>query len=120
MRKKIILDTNFLLSFEKIRIFSELERICHFPYDICVLDKSLKELENKKGEKLARQLIKEKSIKIIETPSGQYVDDILAGIDDKDTIIATRDKNLRKRLKTQVITIRQEKYLILEERKNVL
>ncbi|MBU1204060.1 MAG: hypothetical protein KKG60_03265 [Nanoarchaeota archaeon] len=120
MKKKIILDTNFLLSFGKVRIFSELERICHFQYGVYVLDKSFEELKNKKGEKLAKELIKKKNIKIIKTKKEEYVDDILAEIRDKKTIIATNDKDLKRRLQTPIITIRQKKHLMLEERKNVL
>lgn len=117
MQKRIILDTNFLLSFEKVRIFSEIDRICHFPYKLCILDKTLEELKGKKGEKLAKSLIKSKNISIIKTSSEKYVDDILTEIKDKDVIIATNDKDLKKRVSTPIITMRQSKYLILQERR---
>jgi rRNA-processing protein FCF1 len=120
MLRRVILDTNFLLSFEKVRIFSELDRICNFPYEVCILDRSLEELKGKKGEKLARDIIKKKNIKVIRTKGEGDVDDLLAKMEDKGVIVATRDKALKKRLKTPIITIRQDKYLILKEAKNVL
>ena len=46
--RNIILDTNFLmipLQF-KVDIFSEIERICNFKYELLVPEASVKELEN--------------------------------------------------------------------------
>ena len=70
--KQIILDTNFLLvPFTlKIDIFTEIERIIHEPYEICIINKTIDELnsiiENQKGKHkesagLALQLIKKKT-----------------------------------------------------------
>ena len=44
--KKIILDTNFLLipAQFNVDIFSEIERICDFQYQLCIVDKTLSEL----------------------------------------------------------------------------
>ena len=44
---KIILDTNFLMipSMFKVDIFSEIERICDFKYELCIVDKTLDEKE---------------------------------------------------------------------------
>ncbi|MBU4501874.1 MAG: twitching motility protein PilT [Nanoarchaeota archaeon] len=119
--KKIVLDTNFLLAIGQfhIDIFSELERICDFPYNIYVLNKTIDELNKIKNDsrkkvdresaKLALQLM-EGRVEILEE-EGEYVDDILVRISDKDTIIATQDKELKKRLKGRLITIKQKKYL---------
>jgi len=108
--KKVILDTNFLLTAIKFKIdiFSQLQE-----YDIYILDKTLKELENKKDEKLAKELIKKYNVKIIKTDSDKYVDDLL--LEFNDYIIATQDKALKEKLKKakiSTISLRQKKYLV--------
>lgn len=113
----IVLDTNIILDSIKFKIdlSAELNRICSFPYKIAVLDKTLKELENKKNSRLALRLIDKKNIEIIKTQEG-YVDDILFSLNDK-YIIATNDQELKRRLRKEnkkIITIRQKKYLINE------
>jgi len=115
--KTIILDTNFLLIpyNYKIDIFSEIERICHFKYQLKIIDKTLDELKKLKGEKFTLNLIKQKNIKVIKTKTTNYVDNILK--ESKD-IIATHDKLLIKQIKNKpLIILRQKKYL---ELKNVL
>lgn len=122
--KRIILDTNFLLAIGQFRIdiFSELERICDFPYSVYVLDKTVDELnkilitpgkKDKSAAKLALEIIKDR-IEIIKTGEG-YVDDILVKIADNETIIATQDRELKKRIKTRIITIKQKKYLAFQK-----
>lgn len=114
----IVLDTDFLLSSIefKVDIFTELKRICNFPYQIAILDKTLEELENKKNSKLALSLIKSKNLNIITTKRDKIVDDLL--LEQKNIIVATQDKELKEKLKKRklpVITIRQKKYLIMEQ-----
>jgi rRNA-processing protein FCF1 len=124
--QKIILDTNFLLipvQF-KVDIFSEIQRICDFNYKIMVLDTSMKELENllnEKGKtknqvKLTLELIKHKKVEILATEGELFADDMLVELaKEGDTIVATQDRELIKRLrcvKSKVITLRQKKYLI--------
>jgi len=119
MMKRVILDTNFLLAIGQfgIDVFSELERICDFPYKVCILDKTIDELnkvaksggKEKSASKLALSIIKEKA-EIIKTGDG-YVDDILVQLADEDNIIATQDKGLKDRIKARIITIKQKKYL---------
>ncbi len=122
--KKILLDTNVLLipyQFN-IDIFSEINRICQFKYKLYVLDKIIDELKsiqkdkrqklkNKNAAKLALQLIKAKKINIIKTKKDKPVDDLIAAL--KGYIIATQDINLKKRLKTKIITLRAKKKLII-------
>lgn len=119
--KKILIDTNFLMIPEqfKIDIFKEIDRIIDEKYQIIVVDKTVEELEklikgNKEKEKraarIALQLIKKYKIKVINT-QGDNVDDIIVKLKDNDTIVATQDKELRKRLKGDVIVLRQKKYL---------
>jgi rRNA-processing protein FCF1 len=123
--KKIILDTNFLLIPAQFRvdIFSEIERIADFNYDLCVLDKTIDELKkimdeqegkNKAAAKLALDLVKIKKLKILKTEEG-YVDDLLQ--EQKEAIIATADQELIRKLKDKgikIIRLRQKKYLKLE------
>jgi rRNA-processing protein FCF1 len=111
----IVLDTNIILDALKFKIdlLEELKRICNFQYEIKILDKTLKELENKPNSKLAFKWLKEKNIKLINTEFG-YVDDLLIQLS-KEYIIATNDKDLKRKLKNHpIITIRQKKYLIMQ------
>ncbi len=114
--KRIILDTNFVLDCAKFRIdmFSELKRICDFPYKVFVLEGSVHELEGiaarDRTANLALALLK--NVEVLKTKG--EVDDILAGLADKDTIVATQDKELKRRIKTGLIIIRQKKYLVLQ------
>lgn len=117
--KKVILDTNILLECvkNKVDIFSLKDIV---DYDICILDKSIEELnkivneqkgKHKEHAKLALQLIKGK-VKVLESVEGK-VDDILVSLSE-DNIIVTQDKELKKRLKGKVIVLKQGKYFSLE------
>lgn len=113
---KIIIDTNILLSKDKIDIFSEISRICDFNYKICILDKTLDELSRKDGSKLALALLKAKNVDIIKTKKDKNVDDLLLELADreKNMIIITQDVKLKRLLKEKdikIITIRQRRYL---------
>lgn len=112
--RTIILDTSFLLDAVqwKVDVFTELERICDFQYHLAILDKTLDELHGKKEEKLIKQIIAKKKVGILQTAEG-YVDDLIAGMQGKDLIIATHDRGLKRRLSCPIISIRQKKYLIL-------
>ncbi|MAG20387.1 hypothetical protein CL618_03065 [archaeon] len=119
--KTILLDTNFLLAIYqfKLDIFQEIQNIADFSYEIQTIDRVIDELntitgKDKKAANYALKIIKEKHLKILKTEKG-HTDDILVKLNNK-AIIATQDKELKKRLKNY-ITIRQKKYLII---KNVL
>ena len=127
--KKIISDTNFLmipLQF-KVDIFSELERICSFNYKLYVFERSLDELNNivekqkgksKNAAQFALKLIKLKDIGVLEA-EGRSVDSIILKNADKDTVVATQDGLLKKKLLEKgvsVIILRQKKYLQLIEK----
>lgn len=114
---KIIFDTNFLIYTlkYKIDVLKELRRICDFNFELCILDKTLGELKkiNKMEARIALSFIH--IFKIINTEKFNInnVDDILVEIAFKDSIIATQDKDLKRRLKKKnvpVIIIRQKKY----------
>jgi len=127
---KIILDTNFIMipSMFKIDIFSEIDRICDFNYDLCVVDKTVDELDKvikeqrgkfKIAARLALIFIKNKGIKIIKTKSDGIVDDIIVELAEKDKmVVATQDKGLRERLKEKgvnLIGMRQKKQLFIDK-----
>ncbi|MEK6934795.1 MAG: hypothetical protein AABW46_02865 [Nanoarchaeota archaeon] len=117
--KNIILDTDFILSSIKckIDINGQLKELLDSNFKISYLDKTLDELKNKKQEKLAKELI-EKFNKI-KTTKNTNVDNLILNIvkKDKSLVVATQDKELKEKLKKgkiAVITIRQQKYLILK------
>ena len=126
--KIILLDTNFLLipyQF-KVDIFTEFDRVCNFNYKLFVLDKSIEELKkiveeqkgkNKDAAKIALKLISIKNIGIIKTKSDKKTDDIILDTAPKDDfIVATQDKDLKRRLITQsiiIIVLRQKKKLAI-------
>jgi len=128
--KEIILDTNFLfIPFQfKVDIFSELAKVMNEPYEVYILEQTINELNNivktQKGKNreyalMALKLIEKKRIKqksLYMFPLSKTVDDILVEISDKNIIIATQDKELKKRLKSrgiQTIILRSKKYLEL-------
>lgn len=124
--KTIILDTNFLLlpAQKKVDIYSEIERIFPEKVEIAVLDRSLEELEQialkgrqkeKLQVKLAKALLKTQNIKIVPCDQEGSVDDLLVDWAKKGYIIATEDQELRHRIKHNLVTLRQGKYLIFKE-----
>ncbi len=127
--KTIILDTNFLVDCLawKVDFFRELDRILPFTYKLAVVDKTVDELEaisttarptEKIGAKLAKQLIAKKRIAVIATDRKGYTDTLILKAANKDTVVATQDQGLKRRLKEKgipVIIIRQKKYLQLHD-----
>jgi|TARA_B100001971_G_C18230044_1_gene563291 rRNA-processing protein FCF1 len=114
---RVILDTNFILAPFKLQIdiFTELERILKFKYEVFVTDGVISELKNIKNMNARGALSLLEDIEIIPTTE-KYVDDALLNIASKNTIICTNDKILIKKLKKKgspVIYIRQKKYLEL-------
>lgn len=127
----IILDTNFLLIPAQfgIDIFSEIEKICHLKYELCIVDKTVDELDkiintqkgkSKRAAKLALSLLKAKNLKrIVTTDSEKDVDNLILDIISakKGYIVATLDKELRDKIKEKqvpVICLRSKKYLMLK------
>ena len=124
--KKIILDTNFLLIPIQFRvdIFSEFNRICNFNYTLFIFEQTINELKkiiefqsgkDKRAAQFALKLIKLKNIGVIKA-DGNDVDDLILDNLDKNTIIATQDAILKKKLLQKgvsVIILRQKKYLQL-------
>ena len=125
--KKILLDTNFLLipwQF-KVDIFTHIDKISAFKYELFILDKTLDELkkivEEQKGKdkdaaKVALKLIALKNIRIIKTKSSEKTDELILKIASKDDfIVATQDKELRYRLKQKNVPI-----MLLRQKKRVV
>lgn len=127
--EQVILDTNFLMiPFQfKVDIFQELERIMETPYEVCILDKTIDELDNiidkQKGKhrdmaKMAKKLVENKNICILKTDKLKNVDQILLEKAEKNSFItATQDIELKQRLKQKkikIIVLRQKKYLKIE------
>ena len=133
--KQVVLDTNFLLIpyTLKVDIFSEIKEIMDLPYEICLLDESLNELNkiietqsgrHKQAAKFALKLIDLKKLVILETKQKDLkrrlnsnelvVDDILLGIANENMIIATQDKEFKKKMSNKGIN-----YNYLKNRKLV-
>jgi rRNA-processing protein FCF1 len=125
--RKILIDTNFLLvpiQF-KVDIFSEIDRVCLFPYKLYIVDKTIDELKkiikqqkgkHKEAARVGLQMIKHKNIKILETKDGR-VDDLIASLMDKGWILASQDEHLRKRAAKKgagLLALRAKKYLVLK------
>ena len=124
--KKIIIDTNFLMMPIQFRvdIFSEIDRIYNFSYKLYIFDKSIDELNNiikkrpqkhKKAAQFALKLVKLKNIGIIKSEK-ENVDALILNNLGEDTIVATQDLLLKKKLLEKgasVIILRQKKYLQL-------
>lgn len=130
-RKKVILDTNFLLIPGElgVDIFSELERIMEEKYKVCIMEATMRELEElierkRKSQegfnaKLGYIMAKQKNLKTLKGSSSTYADDSIVSYAEKNpdkVIVATQDKELIKRLNkinVKTIGLRQKKYLIL-------
>jgi|TARA_B100001964_G_C14254832_1_gene611826 hypothetical protein len=110
----------------KVDIFTQIDKISAFNYRLFVLDKSIDELkkivEEQKGKhkdaaKIALKLIAIKNIGIIKTKSNEKTDDIILDIASKeDFIVATQDKDLKRRLINQsvsIIVLKQKKTLVI-------
>ena len=124
MMKTVFVDTNFWVSCTryKIDLLSELRRVLSIRYKVCVLDKTLQELEKIKTGKgasarhAAFSLRMMKPMCIVRTRSKKTVDDILVDKAGPDVVVATQDRELKKRVKekgSSVVVIRQKKYLVL-------
>lgn len=131
MKRRIILDTNFLLipGQFKVDIFSELERICNFQYELVVVKEVVAELQgiiaSKKSNELARasarlalQLMGRFKVKVV----GDYrkvfkrADEAILAVADRNCLVATQDMQLKRSLKGSgcgLIVLRQKQYLQL-------
>ena len=126
MKKRIILDTNFLLipGQFKVDIFSEMKRICNFSYEPAVLPEIKTELEKLSeglskdsfAAKLGLQLLSANRVKMLKNNRKLFkrADEAIVEIASIDTYVATQDKVLRQKLKGKIagiIGLRQKQYL---------
>ena len=106
--KTIYADTNFLVECakNKIDIHTELKRILDVTFELAVLDRTMEELDiivargKKEGSyaKLARTILMTKKVSI-EMTSGGHTDKLLLQRADENHIVATMDKELKRKLK---------------------
>lgn len=117
MKKKILLDTNFLVApFQfSFDIFEDLREM--YPYaEICTIEDAVQEaksIESGKYKELVPQMIEKQGLEVFKTEGEGEVDDLLVEISD-DFIIATNDKELKHRIKKKgrpVIIIRTGDHL---------
>ena len=128
MKTKIILDTNFLLipAQFKVDIFSEIKRICNFNYELVVVPETISELKHiidgkrnsakdRKAAKLAVQFLRKYEVK---TPKDyrkvfKRADEAILDIADRNSLVATQDRELKRKLQTKcgLIILRQKQYL---------
>ena len=128
VRKTIILDTNFLFipSQFRVDIFSEISRLMHVPYELCVVDMGIDELEkltgvgsgkDKAAAKLALALLKSKRVRVLKTEKHLNTDKMIVELaKSPDYIVATQDKALKRVLKSNnvpLIVLRQKSFLTL-------
>ncbi len=120
--KKVILDTNAVMDLVdfKIDLFSELERVLYFSYQVCVVEGTMKELEEiiknqrlrfQKAARLGLALLKAKKVKVL--PGKGKVDDVLTDYSHQGALILTQDRELKKRLTKPFLTIRQKKSVVM-------
>jgi hypothetical protein len=120
--KKLILDTNFLISLCKFKVdLEEIDEVVEEPHQLFTLDLVVAELEkisepisrDSRYAKIALDLIKIKKIKIL-TSNKTNTDNAIKSLSDKGTIVATNDIELRKKLKKleiKTIYLRAKKHL---------
>lgn len=111
---KVIIDTNMLLSLGEVGvdIFSEIARIMTSSYQLCIIDKTVDELDSlietgktdqKLAAKLAKKALKTYPVKIIKTDKKFHVDRLILENLDKDTIVATQDQELKRKLRARQV-----------------
>lgn len=120
----VILDTNFLISLFQFKVeLIEIQRIVYEPYTLVTIRSVINELEKisiskgrgSKNSKLALMLIKNENIEVLDSPE-KSADKAILALADKDTIVATNDIELRKKLKKleiKTIYLRAKKHLAI-------
>jgi len=122
--KEVLIDTNFWIDLVRFRIdMDELSSLLQEPYKISTPSVTVNELEKMaKGRskssnfaRLALEMVKLKGINTIKVKE-RDADKALLNIANKNTIIATNDMELRKRLKSsgiKTIYLRARKHLAM-------
>ncbi|MEM2144825.1 MAG: PIN domain-containing protein [Candidatus Jordarchaeaceae archaeon] len=125
---KIVLDTNFLMTPFNLGldVISELDRIINQKYEIIILKGTIEELERlsenpslkvRKAAKLALELAQRYTIIDSASKNGD-MDKLIVNLSKKEGyIVATNDKNLRRKLKSEgipTIYVRQKSHLQID------
>ena len=114
---KLIMDTNFaVIPFQfKVDVYAELSRMIDEPYEICFLNFCIEEIKKLEFGDAALKLMEQKGVKFIDAERNGSVDDSIIDFAKKEgCIIATQDKELKKKALKEnisVIFLRQKKYL---------
>lgn len=112
--RKILLDTNFILTCikQKIDFFEELETQ---GFKILIPKQVIRELEGLKDTQLALNILKKNSFDNIDIGKG-HVDRRIEDFakKDKNIIIATLDKEIKKNLENPKMVIKEKKRLVIQ------
>lgn len=122
--KQIVFDTNFLIDLARFRIDIDDVKILAGPCQFSTLPSVVKELKRIAGKKtrsarnakVALKLIELNNFKIIKTEE-KNTDEAILKLENKETVVATNDGNLRKSLKRQgikTIYLRARKHLDID------
>lgn len=130
-KARVYFDTNFMMlpGSQGLDIFTGVEKLLNEPYELCVLDATLRELRNiteghvkkakgsaKFNAKLGFILSSQKGLKIVKS-SFDYADDGLVALADEKTYVCTLDKDLQRRLKEKgahIIIVKGKTQLVLQ------
>jgi len=122
--KRILLDTNFLIDLAKFKIDAEeLSVILTEPYRLFMFSSAVTELKkiaegrgsSSKFAKIALEMIRLEGIGIVKVKE-KDTDKAVLNLANEDTIIATNDRELRKKLKNlgiKTIYLRSKKHLAM-------
>ena len=108
--KKVLLDSNFLISCFKFKVnLDQIENLLAEPFQLFTLAPIVNELKTLAGSKskdskyarLALKFLNSKKIKILKT--NKSADEAILELADKNTLVATNDLSLRKKLKVKGI-----------------
>lgn len=120
--KRILLDTNFCIDIIRFKIdLEEIDKLVSGPYRLLALSSVLDELrkisktKNKEGDcaKIALEFISSEDIEILATKE-KSADRALISLADENTLVATNDIGLRKKLKNlgvKAIYLRSKQHL---------
>jgi len=116
--KTIILDTSFIIDLIKFKInLEEISSIINEPYRLITVDSVIRELEKlskrNKNALAALRFLKKERIEIVSIEASS-ADSAILHLANKDIIVATDDRKLRKELRRkriQTIYVRGKKYL---------
>ena len=127
MKKRVVLDTNFLLlpAKQRIDIFEEMRRIIEGTYELTVASGTQAELAriaerqdaDGKAAAVALQLLKEKKVRTLKSRKlFKEVDDFLIALaQEQGVIVATMDRELQKKLRCPYIICRSKNHLEMRQ-----